>query len=1542
MKITVYTADSVKSFTSPSGKDAKKIIFGSATLDMSSFNDTDGTAQMFLLPVKAHSKRKEKELTRGWLVLGLQHFANKNSSAPSVTSAEIDKKAAFTWQRILSDPTIASTSSTEINSSVEKSLQMTTSRSKLLADASNDDMVVHVALGLLELTRSVLSDLQSARNEVIYVQIRGGVNNDPLRISSTNTNANTGSSNSTWTQDLIPDEHPGSDSAIAVLNRTTGQLEWDTANVAVVCAVNVIFTPVLYVAMYRGERAGSCIDTSSSTYIGEAVLVLSKSSLCLGAPINIVSPLRDVDGTRVAILHIGAHKTAVLPMGTPLFGAANTRATSTLLLDRQMTGNTVSEDSASISLTVRIEDGSVIDPAWRQAVEPFFELTLVPPRGDITTCDKSTCRARTGFVGCSVSTYMQSSLNKQRWSNQLSPTDMRTAKTSLLPLSSSRTTLTESPLNPWGLVCTLQLPREGFPIGPADEMGKPMWALAVVCRDASRAGCPEIAFARVGLPWSLLARGRSTDQWVVLFNNLTDMTDGSQPGNSSIGMDMMMRGIDGADSLSSLGRVRLKIVSKPLDNPNGTQLAAMRSKPRTGIITLQRSQSQSQSQVTLGTLGAPANVPTTTHALVKTVMHSGIGATLIWLKGLTNIRSGQEIEPLNITMASATSLVMSGYTGAYYEEAGCKEDKERITFSELVFGRYGNSSESSNVTRSAATAWGEDWMAGVPGLDGMCGSLPVAGGHSVLRLGISVASQKLPFTASFSVLSGISKGSPNGSEYSYALDIPSLDILVSAHDDDDILENKQSTRGSFAQELRVTVKSVPRLKLWTAFVPFVRGRLTVCCRSVRFPTEVQQMRRFPDGRAHRCALRFTMSNESFGYSAAFDIPLTADTVITASSVPHSTGDNDDTNGYGSGYGNVQSFKSLATAQTSASDQSTRTFKNGTAAVRSVPMAPGRLRTSILGAGFGVTLPIDTLDLTTRGGSCSMLTLQITLLDLDESGSSYLVGMGGVQTAPLYHQALTSASSSAPPSPESDGSTSVNVGVSQWATSECTVYNTLQQPVAWVTLSTQFAMEGLSSPVVSALQAARQSPDVTYAEDEGERGMGRRRAGAARGPRESSSTQVTSNTYASEPEDLLLVSQSRAVTAFGPESALKTAAVGGAEKARTELGLKQAFLVADTDRSGSVSVDELIAVIKQSGIKVPRSQSGTRSRSGTGSGTRTAVGMEDTVALLLGLAGDTIDLATLKRSDLLDTSDSGLEQTVRRIFSRLDVDGDGMISWWEWQASLSGALLGRHPNEKFIDPLDGLAVIAQAADDALSFKTQQTGMRGQGFSLPDLWDIPYIDPGDTARIPLTVSNAGSVTRLQQKVSSLRLSAVLGASSAVSDNALVAVAVKKQMEAEAAAHEARQGHREETKRRVDLEASLLNLKRLNDAVKGAREDKDQTNRQLSDALSADAAVHKNKLSSMTANKRKRLKASLTIALFLRRVVIPRHRRMKQERGRDVIGRALLGAFHRKHFLKTMDLRTRATLLLQKRVRGVLGRMRLRRLKEAAVKVQVRTFL
>ena len=315
-----------------------------------------------------------------------------------------------------------------------------------------------------------------------------------------------------------------------------------------------------------------------------------------------------------------------------------------------------------------------------------------------------------------------------------------------------------------------------------------------------------------------------------------------------------------------------------------------------------------------------------------------------------------------------------------------------------------------------------------------------------------------------------------------------------------------------------------------------------------------------------------------------------------------------------------------------------------------------------------------------------------------------------------------------------------------------------------------------------------------------------------------------------------------------------------------------------------------------------------------------------------------------RPELDLSTDDALELAVQQIFKRLDVDGDGQISWWEWQASLSGALLGRHPTEKFIDPMDGLAVIAQAAELALKAQAQISsvicGGSGVGSGgLPDLWDIPYIDPSDASRAPVSVAGGRSVNRFQDEVRSLRLGTeLLPLSDSCRDNVLVAAALKKQLEAEAAAEEARLAYRAEQKKRADLEASLETLKRLNENIRGAREDKDKATRLLQDKLKSDAEKHADNLKRIAANKKKKLRASITIALFLKRIVVPRYRRLKADREKAQLGHALLGVFHRKHFLKTMDKRTRATLLLQKRMRGILARKRLEKLKKAAIKVQV----
>ena len=246
-----------------------------------------------------------------------------------------------------------------------------------------------------------------------------------------------------------------------------------------------------------------------------------------------------------------------------------------------------------------------------------------------------------------------------------------------------------------------------------------------------------------------------------------------------------------------------------------------------------------------------------------------------------------------------------------------------------------------------------------------------------------------------------------------------------------------------------------------------------------------------------------------------------------------------------------------------------------------------------------------------------------------------------------------------------------------------------------------------------------------------------------------------------------------------------------------------------------------------------------------------------------------------------------------------------------------------------------------------------------------WDIPYIDPSDTSRPPLSVAGVGvggggrSVDRLQEQVKLLRLSGDNampseggggsgsgggGGGGGGRDSGIVAVALKKQLEAETAAEAARVAFKSEQKKREDLQNTLETMKRLNDTVRGVRDEKDMVVKWTQQRLVSDVAMHTENLKRIIDNKKKKLRASIVISLFLKKKVIPYFRKLISEREKANLGHALLGVFHRKHFLKTMDIRTRATLLLQKRMRGILGRKRLEKLKIAAIKVQVsgtRTF-
>ncbi len=106
------------------------------------------------------------------------------------------------------------------------------------------------------------------------------------------------------------------------------------------------------------------------------------------------------------------------------------------------------------------------------------------------------------------------------------------------------------------------------------------------------------------------------------------------------------------------------------------------------------------------------------------------------------------------------------------------------------------------------------------------------------------------------------------------------------------------------------------------------------------------------------------------------------------------------------------------------------------------------------------------------------------------------------------------------------------------------------------------------------------------------------------------------------------------------------------------------------------------------------------------GSETTIGFGNASRLLMSLASGghkgNGSLTDLQNCDA-EQDNLGSYDIVKDLFNRLDVDGDGAISWWEWKSVLTASLSNREGNNpsKFIDPIDPLLISAFAASEALA-------------------------------------------------------------------------------------------------------------------------------------------------------------------------------------------------------------------------------------------------
>lgn len=230
----------------------------------------------------------------------------------------------------------------------------------------------------------------------------------------------------------------------------------------------------------------------------------------------------------------------------------------------------------------------------------------------------------------------------------------------------------------------------------------------------------------------------------------------------------------------------------------------------------------------------------------------------------------------------------------------------------------------------------------------------------------------------------------------------------------------------------------------------------------------------------------------------------------------------------------------------------------------------------------------------------------------------------------------------------------------------------------------------------------------------------------------------------------------------------------------------------------------------------------------------------------------------------------------------------------------------------------------------------------------MYDMPYIDIRDASRLlkGVSVPTSKSLTQLHTQLHyennerngrrNLMNDNQRGSSnSPTSDNVLLANALKKQMEAETLAQETKQAHHAEQKKTMLLESNLENLKAHNNNTRDSKRDHDMICR---DKLLFEVAKRTDAKTIITENKKNKMRATIVIALFLKKTAISFLRGKKKDRNLAQLSHALLGATDRKCYLKTIDSRKKATVLLQRRVRGSACRNDLKKRNLAAVQIQV----
>lgn len=433
------------------------------------------------------------------------------------------------------------------------------------------------------------------------------------------------------------------------------------------------------------------------------------------------------------------------------------------------------------------------------------------------------------------------------------------------------------------------------------------------------------------------------------------------------------------------------------------------------------------------------------------------------------------------------------------------------------------------------------------------------------------------------------------------------------------------------------------------------------------------------------------------------------------------------------------------------------------------------------------------------------------------------------------------------------------------------------------------------------------------------------------------------------------------------------------KARIELGLKQSFVLADVDKSGAVSSAELLQVINNSGRANARGRPNNKSGRLMATQKGETIGMENAVDLLF-------HLANVSEAEMNAVDEQSLNDLVRKIFAQLDVDGDGLVSWWEWKCVLCASILGHNSASKFMYHLDALVIGAQAANDALKtlFLTlpaednYDSKAGAQHSMLPyiklkmkhsDNLSEPVIFEEDDGLLTPELQPSKTVSRLHSMVKSLRLTNSILAKRF--ERALsTAQNLSIDLDQDALQHSAsnagasRQGaklseieyleariHDTEkqseqnlssfltAKERADrLSAQLLEMKSTADIMEQSRSKPELFgfNAQLEQEIAANA--EKLRIAQQMRKQRSsEIFSAFRLKAMISKFLMPKVYQRRKDKAAAQLAHVLQSQAVRRNYLAEKEKRKQAALVLQGAGRGLLGRKRVKEMNLVATKTQ-----